>query len=304
MERVFKKDGILYKRTNDKTLDLIYTRPMWFGLNDNVFDIYGTYIHKVRFKRDLKLVNIMSWNFRIDFMERLYEYFKGKDVDDVECRRTKAMCIIALGIPNLEIQYSMINKYITNPPRPELDENIVADTSLFMGHRLSETTIDREFANTLKELYASDYDGYIQEYRIASCWMNSFPPEICVFDVTTCELEIVTKQTGGSKAKKKISKEKRDIENDVWYHKMNDTMWKPEEYLIQTNAKRRLLLRYDGFSNKEIDKMKDPKGFIIMPNNETRNKKLYSELRVPVTEQEIKRIHKLLPQSKITLGQL
>jgi hypothetical protein len=274
---------------------------MWFGLNENILEHYGPHIHKVRVKRDLKLVNIMSWNFRIDFMDRLYKHFQGEDIESVELRRMKAMCIIALGIPNLDTQYAMMKKYITDPPRPAIDVDIIADTSLLMGHRLSETTIDRELAKTLKILY-SDYDGYIQEYRIGSCWMNAFPPEVCLFDATTCDLEVMTQQTGGRKARNKVSQQKAGVENDVWYHKMNDTMWKPGEYLTQTNALNRLLLRYDGFSNEEIDKLKDSDGFIIMPDNAKRSKKRYSDFRVPITEKEVRKIGKDLPQGKITLS--
>jgi hypothetical protein len=82
MQTIYNKDSILWKRMNGSTFDLTKTTPTWFGLSDNIDTTYGQNMFKLCCKRDLKLLDIMSWEFRIDFMTRLSQYFQGRDLED------------------------------------------------------------------------------------------------------------------------------------------------------------------------------------------------------------------------------
>jgi hypothetical protein len=72
METVLKQNTLLYKRMKSASFNITKTEPTWFGINDQVLATYGPNLHTVSCGRDIKLLNIMSWNFRIDLMEKIY----------------------------------------------------------------------------------------------------------------------------------------------------------------------------------------------------------------------------------------
>ena len=115
-----------------------------------------------------------------------------------------------------------------------------------------------------------------------------------------CNLEI---QTGGKKKLKNkiLLKKKGGMSNsDIYELKMNDLIITSEDFIYETNIIRQLLLRKDGFSNEEINRLKDSQGFIKMPNLLDRNNKQQSSKDFP-SKEEINSLNSILQTDKITL---
>ena len=114
-----------------------------------------------------------------------------------------------------------------------------------------------------------------------------FPPE------AICNLKSL--QIGGKK-KKKISQKAgtSTIIHDATYYKMNDLMFEPGQQIRESNAMSRLILRYGGFSNTEIDQFIDKNGYIRMPVDHERLRKKQTSKDFPQPD-EIASLEGLLP---------
>ena len=91
-----------------------------------------------------------------------------------------------------------------------------------------------------------------------------------------------------------MNEHSEEIVHDANYYKMNDLIFAPGQALRESNAMSRLLLRYEGFSNDEIDNFKDKDGVIRMPDFNLRMRKERISTDFPSTE-EIASLHALLP---------
>ena len=301
-------DKPLYKKMNGNVFDTTRTQSCWFGLSPDILDTYGKNLFTLQSNRPLKLLNIMSWKFRHDFMDKLNLYFGGSDIQDDSKRIKKSYCMMALGTYDINNQYELMRKYIMPLPLPKNDPYMTSDTITLPGHRFSEKTIDMVMIQIIKDIYDNEFDGYIQPYRVASIWMNAFPPEIGLFNISKCQLNIV--QPGGKKKKSKKVIQKGGvvdphIEDDVWYHKMNDTMFDPDTFLSDYNVDLILLLREDGYTNEEIIKMEDKDGYIQMPSFKERDdKRFYTPTSQKISDEERKILHshmKIMQIDKIIL---
>ena len=254
MEYYFK--GFLYKGKNSETFNTSRNNPTWFALNEETIDKYGKVKYKVEIAEHMKLLNISTWEFRND----LFSKFNSFSLLDNSLRRKKAFTLIALGLPDLETQTHMMQRYLSKIPPHYNDPNIVIDTCTLTGHRLSEHTLDLEMVNMLKLLYGHEYIGYIQPTRIASRWMNEFASEVCLFDLTKVKFGHIVKmantQKGGSTMK-----------DSVWYKKLNDLMCTPNEFEAMYKDTMHGILRYDGYSEQEIALIK------TLPNEKERREK-------------------------------
>ena len=242
--------GILYKGKNTQKFDLATrTEPTWFALDEKTIDKYGQvkYMLDIKQSNPIKLLNITTWEFRNDLFNKLNTLSLG----DASLRRKKALTLMALGLPSLETQIEFMKLYLTNIPPQYKDQNILVDTCTLIGHRLSETTIDLEMVSLLKILYGNIYSGYIQPYKVASCWMNEFAAEVCLFDLSKIadSFGSVTpiKKGGSTRSRNRQILDKTHI----CYYKLNDLMFKSENF--KKNYKNTIysLLRYDGYSDKE-----------------------------------------------------
>lgn len=116
--------------------------------------------------------------FRMHLMDQLNIQYDNDD---------KVPIFYALGIPNLDLVKYVISKHLKTKPTDVCKDNTEETTKIklfaeyFGGHRLSETTIDKIFADTLNELYAEKFDGYLSPKKWSSCHHNIFLPEICLF---------------------------------------------------------------------------------------------------------------------------
>jgi hypothetical protein len=110
MEYIYDKP--LYKKMNGNVFDTTSTRSAWFGLTSDILDTYGKNLFTLQSSRPLKLLNIMSWKFRHDFMDKLNLYFGGSDIQDDSKRIKKSYCMMALGTYDINNQYELMKKYI------------------------------------------------------------------------------------------------------------------------------------------------------------------------------------------------
>ena len=118
-------------------------------------------------------------------------------------------------------------------------------------------------AEMLIKLYGNEYDGYIQPFKIASCWMNEFVPEICIFNMKKKQNNYnssLIKQNAG----KHFKGGKIDTQDNVWIHKMNDTIL-DDNYKKNYNIRSKIILLSYGYKINEINE--DIHGFINLPLN-------------------------------------
>lgn len=89
--------------------------------------------------------------------------------------------------------------------------------------------------------------------------------------------------------------------SDLWEHKMNDTMYNGK-YLLEREARLKLLLRCDGYSMQEIDNdHRDENGQIKIPDNNIRDEKRRSTKKNIPTENELKQLEEAIDKSPIIL---
>ena len=249
----YEYNGFIYKgvKNLNRESKLILEResPTWFALNEDTIKKYGELIYKFKIIDPLKLLNITTWEFRNDFLNRLNKY--PDILKDSKLKYLKALSLIALGLPNFNTQLELMKKYLQNIPRMYNDDNLFLDTCTYIGHRLSEKTIDLKMVELLQLLYGTEYQGYIQPMKIASFWMNEFAEEICIFNLKNLNGKL-NNVTSGGKKNKNI---KQHGGSETWEHKMNDTMCDDEKiYLDNFKIYQNIFLKYDGYNNNQINK--------------------------------------------------
>lgn len=241
MEHLFS--GVLYKGKASDNFDPIRTIPTWFAIDAETPKKYGSVVYKIEVKEPIKLLDITTWSFRNDFLDRINKY--PEILRDDRIRNLKGIALMALGLPNYNTQVQLMQRYLQAMPPAYNDDNLFIDSCTYIGHRLSERTLDQKMVELLILLYGKEFQGYIQPTRVASCWMNDFAPEVCIFDLSKCHLAVskekTTKTWGGS------------IKKDVFYHKMNDSVL-DNNYIKNIETLKHVFMKYDGYSDKEIKK--------------------------------------------------
>jgi hypothetical protein len=131
----------------------------WYAFDVESASRYGPLIGMYRTSRELRLVNIISFDFRKDYTDRLNMEYPGQryDGDDFE----KYTLMFPIGLPDLEKQkifWQAFGQQVVN----------VADTRLlslwnsFHGlSRASELNYDRRFSDKLQSYYGTQSDGWV-----------------------------------------------------------------------------------------------------------------------------------------------
>lgn len=293
----FKFIGTLYKGMRSQNFDMNRSMLTWFGLEKETATKYGSLLYKITIKNEIKLIDITSWEFRNDFFQKLNRIIGPQALIDVSLRRKKALALMALGLPNLQVQMLLMQEYLKNIPQQYNDKNLLIDTCTLIGQRLSEKTLDYEMANMLKYLYQDQFDGYIQPIRIASCWMNEFLPEVCLFKLDGIVSSNNVSKIGAGKLRGGSS----DDINDVWYYKMNDLMMSLDDDFMHYNNMVKLMLRYDGYSVIEINTLDVKDGYIQIPSAKEREQKRKTSKDFP-DEKEVREMDKWFSNEKIQIG--
>lgn len=156
----------------------------WFTFDKNKASTYaknnGIVCTFKPLKQPIKLVHITSMFFRMHFIDQInLRYIKNAD--------TKIPIFSAIGFPSLDLVQYVINKHLQYKPANSCSGNSseASEIKLFAeylgGHRLSESTIDKLFADAMEIVYGDRFDGYISIMNWHTCHHNTFPPEVCLF---------------------------------------------------------------------------------------------------------------------------
>jgi hypothetical protein len=219
-----KEDTILYKGMSCD-YNTSYNKASWLSFDIQDAQEYGNRIHSVKCKKELKLINLQSLFFQMDFTDRINKKYGGKDEKGL-------LALASVGLPSLKAQQNIL----THQPgdcNTETTSTILAE--YFNGkHRYSfqigDTMIDIFLINELLDFYPQ-FDGYIVPNNWPSCFHSGFfHKEVCVFkprNTLKYISSIVTNQKGGLKkvARRKTSKGGNlcgDPREDITIDQMNE----------------------------------------------------------------------------------
>jgi hypothetical protein len=213
------KDTIIYRGISDKNK----TTGNWFAYSEKDASTYGSNTGSFRIKKDLKLINLISGFFHIDYMDKLNLKYTGTNFNGSDPR--KMIALFPIGLPKMETQTHVFKKIIKH----DLEENTNKDLKLLSSYiydltRLSDFNFDKNFADVMMEIYGDKCDGFTNPIQ----WPNTFDEsmfhrEIYLKDSDSVEfiknIDSKNSSGGGIKTIKPIHffKSEEDFKN-----KMND----------------------------------------------------------------------------------
>lgn len=204
---VIPKGTILYKGFNDSStkFDASSREPCWFAFDREHAQKYGRNVCAVKLTKKLALVNICSGLFKTHFTDMM---------NLIEDKDEKEQALGAIGVPNLSVQESLVVTNVPEKARPDnlciVNKQLFAQTQYFDGHsRYSAENLDKVMLKHMMNFYGKYTDGYIQPVDLPSCWHRTFPKELCLFNVSKCVVQPLTK--GGRK--KRVRKHVESLPN-------------------------------------------------------------------------------------------
>lgn len=179
----------LYKGTPSQDFDMKYNKPSWFTQSREIANKYvknGGFIHSIRPKNEMRLINVMSPHFHTflqELVNDLHQYDNG-----IDSYHKKMQYLIPFGLPDSHAQI----KYITEMYRLQPNfTNMVQLLSPFFQHkhRFSEKQLDYDIIELIKQmLWQHGFVGYIAPCEWVSCFHDPFHEEICLFDMSRTNL--------------------------------------------------------------------------------------------------------------------
>jgi hypothetical protein len=200
---ILPKNNKIFKGTDAPTLDLTRTTASWFSRDKKECKKYGKQILTFSSRRNLKLINITSHIFRMHFLDQINLAMADDSI-------AKEDLLVPVGLPNTRVQRAIVDKNVSSHTRPEFCHNKEDDEtkqtkylSEFFGfHRYSGKILDANMVQMMKNIYGKYVDGYIQPMQLPTCWHDTFADEICLFDVSKCNLSPHKNSQGGGKKTK------------------------------------------------------------------------------------------------------
>lgn len=187
---VVPENMMLYKAIkHSDTYNKDYRNPSWFstkdGVNTYIQSFNATKIIEVKIKPQIKLINITSTVFHLDFMNKVLLYVDNETDRDI--------LLLALGIPDLEYQKQTLQKICDDSKNPEVLRTFIStklslqpntrSIKLFGDHhRFSISIFDNYFIQFVRNYYP-EYQGVVAMKNWPSIFHNEkFPAEACIFD--------------------------------------------------------------------------------------------------------------------------
>jgi hypothetical protein len=200
-EYILPANEPLYKGTSSNNFDINYTEPCWFSKSIHVARGYGGYVHEVRPKEQLRLINITSPFFHTFLQDHVNDYFRNTDL--YASYHEKMQLLIPLGLPDEKTQVPYVTKMYGE--QAKYDNDVQLASSFFRNlHRYSNFDLDRKLINLIKNLlWQHGFVGYIAPCKWVTCFHNQFHDEICLFDLSRIEAIYFTfkqPQKGGGSA--------------------------------------------------------------------------------------------------------
>lgn len=155
----------------------------WYSFTLQDAYVYGELITEFVTNKDLKLINIMSFTFHDDFMDRLNVMFPGDDYSGINNEKLK--CLIPLGLPDLQTQLEAIKHFrqdITINTETWNNKFDLLSKLMLNRHRFSIHELDTFLVSVLEKIYGSYFDGYISPLNWPTkLHGNLFHRELCTF---------------------------------------------------------------------------------------------------------------------------
>lgn len=197
--------------------DTTYNKPSWFSFDFNDAKEYGSQIHTFKTKRELKLINLQSLLFHMDFTDRINKKYGVGD-------QTGMLALASIGLPSLKAQQAVLTHQPGECGNPRAKS--IIDAEYYNGsHRYSfkigDEMVDTYLVNELIEFYPN-FDGYIIPRDWPSCFHSGFfHKEICLFKPRNLivSLNSIKIKGGSSKRKQKGSgcgDPRNDVSTDQW----------------------------------------------------------------------------------------
>jgi hypothetical protein len=260
----------LYRGLKEAQADPKYSKISWFSEDSSTAQKYafqqGVQVGEIftyRTLKELKLVNINSMFFRFDFIDKINMAYPNDIFSE-----DKIQLFSVLGIPDLNSLNEVVDKYFKNKPEFKCrnsTDNETKKIKLFAaylgGHRLSEYSIDRFFAEKLKELYGQEFDGYIAPLDWVTCFHGKLPSEICLFRPTK-SVRLVGKY---NKDKNNKNSKKGGNKLDDWTPPWDSHNYVDTETTEEYNQRKLVELRKMGYLR---DVVYDEEGELVWPNYE------------------------------------
>lgn len=191
-------DATLLYRGSDKDPLQPSDFPLWLCEDYENAKRYGKRVCNYKCTKQLRLLNLQHKAFQDDFVSRVNFAHLGNLKMGMNIEKLKILA--AIGLPNYDTQVRVLGKV---PINIELKSTI----DLYIGcvgniHRYSTTEYDKLLVDALKNLYGTEYDGYISKIGWPSYFHDGFlTPEVCIFNPSLCLKEGTEAKSGGKKRK-------------------------------------------------------------------------------------------------------
>ena len=207
----------------------------------------------------------------------------------------KQLSMIGFGFPTDSVCTQLINKFVephNHVPcnfHHSVRKDIIEQNATYPGHRYSNYETDCKMVDKLKKIYGTTFDGYILPNTVCSCWMKYFAPEVCLFDLTKTEIEVLEEFpvnktiTGG--AQKQDDMEAYFIDQQRKKHAMGENR---SDWVRICNESRLLLIKDCGYTPNELKY--DKQGILLLPSLKER-----SARRQAIEEQKFKEKYQVIP---------
>ena len=161
-------------------------RHAWFAEESAIAKLYGPHVHTFKTTSSLKLINISSPLFHMDFIGKVNLLYKNNNGADFR----KSLCLMPLGLPTTKEARFLASLGVDSSLSNFNDENESINnwSSYYYGAQrmsvvINQTNLDDYFVNALKSIYGSKYNGYIQPIHAPTAIFGGKlnNPEVCLF---------------------------------------------------------------------------------------------------------------------------
>ncbi len=200
-----KQDAILFKGMSCD-FSPSYNKASWFSFDINDAKAYHERVHAFKTKRELKLINVQSLFFQMDFSDKINKKYGGKTQEGL-------LALATVGLPSLKAQKAVLTHQPGECDNPESITHVQSE--YYNGkHRYSffidDENTDMHLVNHLIEFYPN-FDGYIVPNEWPSCFHSgNFHKEICIFKPKNIVVYLNDQRIpGGDQIKQKKTKHKK-----------------------------------------------------------------------------------------------
>ena len=189
---VISPNETLYKGINEPVFDINYKGITWVTKNHFTAEAYGRYCHSVKNAKPLRLINIMSKAFQDYLLETLNDMYAHLPFNISYDK--KMPYLVPIGLPDYKTQIAYLKKHFTDPAIQKVDPQNVRHFEEYGGlvnytNRCSIESLDKQLIGLVKRLLVQyKFDGYIAPYQWPSSIHGLFHDEICLFDLSECNL--------------------------------------------------------------------------------------------------------------------